>query len=161
MYKKKYKNKYKRLSIWSKFCLNQEATTQRIGSQLPHVLAFKENYLSGTRWTTEEFSKAYLSARNQKGTDATNGMMRLLSLGHSSFRIWLKQQGVINYWLRRPIDKNFLLFYFNLFFFDMNPLGAYFINQYHSQGELTFLNASFWEKRAAVHRLLRLFNFDL
>ena len=42
MYKKKYKNKYKRLSIWSKFCLNQEAATQRIGSQLPHVLAFKD-----------------------------------------------------------------------------------------------------------------------
>ena len=28
MYLMKYKNKYKLLSIWSKFCLNQEATTQ-------------------------------------------------------------------------------------------------------------------------------------
>ena len=27
MYLKTYKNKYKMLSIWSKFCLNQEATT--------------------------------------------------------------------------------------------------------------------------------------
>ena len=28
MYLKKYKNKYKMLSIWSKFCVNQEATTR-------------------------------------------------------------------------------------------------------------------------------------
>ena len=27
MYFKKYKNKYKMLSIWSKFCLNQKETT--------------------------------------------------------------------------------------------------------------------------------------
>ena len=30
--------------------------------------------------TIEEFSKAYFPGRNQKGTDATNGMMPLLSL---------------------------------------------------------------------------------
>ena len=36
----------------------------------------------------EEFSKAYFPAKNQKGTaEATKGMMRLLSLGHLSFRI--------------------------------------------------------------------------
>ena len=29
----------------------------------------------------------------------------------------------------------------------MSPLGAYFINQSHSQGKLTFLNASFLEKK--------------
>ena len=28
MYLKKYKNKYKMLSIWWKFCLNQEATNR-------------------------------------------------------------------------------------------------------------------------------------
>ena len=33
---------------------------------------------------SEEFSKEYFHARNQKGTKATNGMMRLLSLGHLS-----------------------------------------------------------------------------
>ena len=41
MYLKKYKNKYKMLSIWSKFCLNQEAAThgKSITSHV-HVLAF-------------------------------------------------------------------------------------------------------------------------
>ena len=64
-----------------------------MGNQLPHVLAFKDkgyllkNIQSGTRQTIEEFSKAYFPARNQKGTEATNGMMRLLSLGHLSFQI--------------------------------------------------------------------------
>ena len=43
----------------------------------------------------------------------------------------------------------------------MNPLGAYFINQSQNSGKLTFVNASFWGKRAAVHRLRRPFNFDL
>ena len=43
----------------------------------------------------------------------------------------------------------------------MNPLGAYFINQSHNPGKLTFVNASFRGKRAAVHRLRRPFNFDL
>ena len=32
-------------------------------------------------------------------------MMRRLSLGHLSFRIWSKQLGVINHWLCRQIDK--------------------------------------------------------
>ena len=31
-------------------------------------------------------------------------------------------------------------------FFNMNPLDAYFINQSHNPGKLTFVNASFWEK---------------
>ena len=64
-----------------------------MGNQLPHVLAFKnkgyllKNISSGTRQTIEEFFKAYFPARNQKGTEGTNGMMRLLSLGHLSFPI--------------------------------------------------------------------------
>ena len=28
-------------------------------------------------------------------------------------------------------------------FFNMNPLGAYFINQSHNPGKLTFVNVSF------------------
>ena len=44
-------------------------------------------------------------ARNQKGTEAANGMMRPLSLGHLPFRIVSKQQGVINHWLCRQTDK--------------------------------------------------------
>ena len=46
-------------------------------------------------------------------------------------------------------------------FFNMNPLDAYFINQSHNPGKLTFVNASFWGKRVAIHKLLRPFNFDL
>ena len=52
----------------------------------------------------------------------------------SLFWTWSKQQGVINPWPRRQIDK---------------------------KKKLTFVNASFWGKRAAVHRLRRPFNFDL
>ena len=37
----------------------------------------------------------------------------------------------------------------------MNPLGPYFINQFHNPDKLTFVNA------AAVHRPRRPFNFDL
>ena len=43
----------------------------------------------------------------------------------------------------------------------MNPLDAYFINQSHNPGKLTFVNASFWEKRTAIHKPRRPFNFDL
>ena len=35
-------------------------------------------YLKRDTRNYEEFSKAYFPARNQKGTEATNGMMRLL-----------------------------------------------------------------------------------
>ena len=117
-----------------------------MGNQLPHVLAFKVRYQKiscGKQQTIEEFSKAYFPARNQKGTEATNGMMRLLSLGHLSFRMWSKQQGVINHWLRRHKISGDL-------FFNMNPLCAYFINQSYHPGKQTFVNASFWGKRAAV-----------
>ena len=43
----------------------------------------------------------------------------------------------------------------------MNPLGAYFINQSHNPGKLTFVNAPFLGKRAAEHRLRPPFNFEL
>ena len=43
----------------------------------------------------------------------------------------------------------------------MNPLDAYFINQSHNPGKLTFVKVSFREKRAAIHKLRRPFNFDL
>ena len=43
----------------------------------------------------------------------------------------------------------------------MNPLGVYFINQSHNPGKLTFVNASFWGKRAAEDRVRCPFNFDL
>ena len=43
-------------------------------------------------------------------------------------------------------------------FLNMNPLDAYFINQSHNPGKLTFVNASFWEKRAAILKLRLLFN---
>ena len=67
--------------------IRTNATTQpRMGNQLPHVLAFNDKE-SGTRQTIDEFSKAYFPARSQKGTEATNRMMRLLSLGHLSFQI--------------------------------------------------------------------------
>ena len=46
-------------------------------------------------------------------------------------------------------------------FFDMNPLDAYFNSQSHNPGKLTFVNASFWEKRTAIHKPRRPFNFDL
>ena len=46
-------------------------------------------------------------------------------------------------------------------FFSMNPLDACFINQSHNPGKLTFVNVSFWEKRAAIPKLRRPFNFDL
>ena len=45
-------------------------------------------------------------------------------------------------------------------FFDMNPLDNYFVNQSHNPGKLTFVNASFWEKRTAIHKPRRPFNFD-
>ena len=41
MYLKKYKNKYKMLSIWSKFCLKQEATTH--GKSITKCPSFKDN----------------------------------------------------------------------------------------------------------------------
>ena len=67
-------------------------------------MILKTYYISQS--IVEEFSKAYFPAKNQKGTaEATKGMMRLLPLGHLSFRIWSKQEGVINPWLRRQIDK--------------------------------------------------------
>ena len=83
--------------------------------------------------------------------------MRLLSLGHSWFQIWSKHLGVINHWLCRQIDKKMS----SDLFFNMNPLDAYFINQSHNPGKLTFVNASFWEKRTAIHKPRRPFNFDL
>ena len=43
----------------------------------------------------------------------------------------------------------------------MNPLGVYFINQSHNPGKLTFVNASFWGKRAAEDWVRCPFNFDL
>ena len=43
----------------------------------------------------------------------------------------------------------------------MNPLDAYLINQSHNPGKLTFVNASFWGKRAAEHKLRHPFNFEL
>ena len=46
-------------------------------------------------------------------------------------------------------------------FFDMNPLDTYFVNQSHNPGKLTFVNASFWEKRTAIQKPRRPFNFDL
>ena len=39
---------------------------------------------------------------------------------------------------------------FSNFFFNRNPLDAYFINQSQNPGKLTFVNASFWGKRAAT-----------
>ena len=61
-----------------------------MGNQLLHVLAFKDkgkkiSNAAHDKQTLKEFSKAYFPARNQKGTEATNGMMCLLSLGHLSF----------------------------------------------------------------------------
>ena len=35
------------------------------------------------------------------------------------------------------------------------------VNQSHNPGKLTFVNASFWEKRTAIHEPRRPFNFDL
>ena len=64
---------------------------------------------------------------------------------------------MINPWPRWQIDKKSSS---NLFF-NMISLGAYFISQSHNPSKLTFVNASFWGKRAAVHRLRRPFNFDL
>ena len=62
---------------------------------------------------------------------------------------------MINHWLRRQIDQKMSS---NLFL-DMNLLDAYFINKTYSPGKLTFVNASFWGKRAAWLR--RPFKFDL
>ena len=71
-----------------------------MGNQLSHVLAFKDKgYLAYSKNAMskaahnelrEEFSKAYFPVRNQKETEATNGMMRLLSLGRLSFQIMIK-----------------------------------------------------------------------
>ena len=47
-------------------------------------------------------------------------------------------------------------------FFDMNPLDAYFINQSLNPGKLTFVNASFWGKRARRYtHATSYFHFDL
>ena len=46
-------------------------------------------------------------------------------------------------------------------FFSMNTVDAYFINQSHNPGKLTFVNVSFREKRAAIHKLRRPFKFRL
>ena len=43
----------------------------------------------------------------------------------------------------------------------MNPLDTYFVNQSHNPGKLTFVNLPFWEKRTAIHKPRRPFNFDL
>ena len=69
-------------------------------NQLSHVLAFKDKgYLAYSKNAMskaahdelrEEFSKAYFPVRNQKETEATNGMMRLLSLGRLSFQKMIK-----------------------------------------------------------------------
>ena len=83
--------------------------------------------------------------------------MRLLSLGHLSFRIWSKQLGVITHRLRRQIAEKCPL----IFSSSINPLDTYFVNQSHNPGKLTFVNASFWEKRTAIHKPRRPFNFDL
>ena len=83
-------------------------------------------------------------------------MMHLLSLGHFSFRIWSKQLGVINHWLRRRIDKNYPLIFSSIW-----TSWSLFHQSVHNHGKLTFVNASFWGKRVAIHKLLRPFNFDL
>ena len=44
MYLKKYKNKNKVLSIWSKFCLNQEAPTHRKSITLHEKLDLHQIY---------------------------------------------------------------------------------------------------------------------
>ena len=162
MYSIKRNIRTKMLSIWSKFCLNQEATTH--GKSMTTCHSFQKQRISTKKYlkrhtkikTIEEFSKAYFHARNQKGTEATDGMMHLLWSGHLSSRILSKQLGVINHWLRWQIDKKCPL----IIFFNMNPLDAYFINKLHNPGKLTFDNASFCGKRAAVHRLRRPINFD-
>ena len=56
----------------------------------------------------------------------------------------INKVGVINHWLLRKIDKKVS----NNLFFNMNPLDAYFINQFHNPGKSTFVNAR--EKRAAM-----------
>ena len=88
MYLKKYKNKnaFDLIKV-----LSEPRSNHAWEINYPIVLAFKnKGYLlkkkSGTQ-TIEEFSKAHFPERNQKGTEAKNGMMRLLSLGHLSFRI--------------------------------------------------------------------------
>ena len=95
MYLKKCKNKYKMLPISSKFCLIQEANTHG-KSITSHVQGlswskikdiYKRVPKAAHDKTIEEFSKAYFPARNQIETEATNGMMRLLSLEHLSFRV--------------------------------------------------------------------------
>ena len=161
MYLMKYRTNIKcsrsdQSSVWTK-------KQPRMGNQLPHVLAVKDNERytttgSGTRPTIEECSKAYFPARNQKGTEATNGMMRLLSLRHLSFWTWSTQQGVVNHWLCRQIDNKFPLIFSSMWIL---LVFIYFINQSCNLGKLTFVNASFWVKMAAVHRLCRLFNLDL
>ena len=77
MYLKKYKNKYKMLSIWSKFCLNQETTTHSYVWEINYHMS----YLSKIKDTKEYLKRhttnyrivlqAYFPARNQKGTEAT------------------------------------------------------------------------------------------
>ena len=65
-------------------------------------------------------------ARNEKGTEAKNGMMRLLSLGHdrSEYDQTPRCDKSLTPWANRwKISLNL--------FFNMNPLGAYFINESH------------------------------
>ena len=77
-------------------------------------------------------------------------MLRLLSLGHISFQIWSKQLGVINHWFHRQIDKKCSLIFSSIWILLML---INFINQSHNPRKLTFVNASFWGKRAATHKL--------
>ena len=78
--------------IQSIFCAQSGAGMSKAVHDKLSKSSPKHTFLPGTR-------------KNQKETEATNGIMRLLSLGHLSFRICSKQLGVINHWLPRQIDK--------------------------------------------------------
>ena len=71
-------------------------------SQLSRWWKILKNIYSGRR----KLSKSSPKHTFLRGT-RKEGMMRLLSLGHLSFRMWSKKQGVINHWLRRQTDKKF------------------------------------------------------
>ena len=61
---KKYKNKYKMLSIRSKFCQQP-----RMGNQLSHVLAFKDKgYLAYSKNTMSKAAHDQLSKSSPKHT---------------------------------------------------------------------------------------------
>ena len=114
--KKKYKNKLKLLSIWSKFCLIQEATTHRIGNQFTCPSFQRERILKFSKRHTINYRRVlqsilFCEEQERNRSNKLNGMTRVLSLGHLSFRIWSKQQGVINHWLLRQIDKTFSLIF--------------------------------------------------